>query len=102
MTRDVVERLSLGSGGLMRNAKEISCAAPLPSRDDIHGMLNRLRGILFPGYFGESEIRPDSVAYHVGSELDRVRRTMEEQVKRSLCFACEECEQELSCEPRAG
>jgi serine O-acetyltransferase len=101
MRSEIVERLCRPDGALLRSAKPLSCALPLPSRSRLHAMIERLRGVLFPGYFGDPEVRPDTVVYHVGSSLDRVRRTLEEQVGRGLCFACEECEPLGSCEEKA-
>jgi serine O-acetyltransferase len=75
---------------------------PMPSRDTIVRTVESLRSVLFPGYFGESELEPDSVRYYVGNVLDEVRRTLREQVMRGLCFNCgeagERCDQ---CEGRA-
>ena len=60
----------------------------LPSRQIVREIVEELRSILFPGYFGFSEIQEES-RFHVGSRLDRVRRTFQEQIKRGICFTCE-------------
>jgi len=62
---------------------------PLPSRDAIGAIVENLRAVLFPGYFGLSDVRPDNLAYHIGSLLDGVRRALREQIERGLCFRCE-------------
>ena len=62
----------------------------LPSRQVIGEIIESLRSILFPGYFGFSELKAESLCFHVGSTLDYIRRDLQEQIKRGLCFSCEE------------
>ena len=89
-------------GGLTRLAeelcREVSEIAPvrrsrkphvqLPSRDAIIEMVEALRGVVFPGYFGTSELNSDTTYFHVGSTLHSVELLLEEQISRSLCFSC--------------
>jgi len=49
-----------------------------------------LRSVLFPGYFGPSDLSDENVAFHIGSTLDRIRRDLREQLKRGICFDCRE------------
>jgi len=64
--------------------------AELPSRDTVNGMVEDLRSVLFPGYFGTSDLSLASLRFHVGATLDRVLKTLQEQVRRGLCFVCEQ------------
>ncbi len=64
----------------------------LPSREPVIRIVEALRSALFPGYFGDREFDEDSVRFHVGATLDRVRVELQEQVRRGLCSACEEPE----------
>jgi serine O-acetyltransferase len=80
---------------LCSNGNGIACAMrrtphdqPLPSRDVVIELSEALRSVLFPGYFGFPDLRVESVPYHVGSTLDRIQHTLEEQIKRGLCFSC--------------
>jgi serine O-acetyltransferase len=61
---------------------------PMPSLEALAEVLDRLRSILFPGYFGSIHIRPDNIRYHTGTLLDRLHELLTEQVKRGLCFEC--------------
>ena len=61
---------------------------PLPSRKMVEEIIEDLRSALFPGYFGTSELSKESMRFHVGATLDRVLRSMKEQVFRGLCFIC--------------
>jgi serine O-acetyltransferase len=62
----------------------------LPSRQSVGEIIEALRSVLFPGYFGFSEIQEESLRFHVGAQLDQIRRSLQEQIKRGLCFTCEE------------
>ena len=58
--------------------------------------------MLFPGYFGPSELTRESVRYHIGSTLDRVLHSLREQIKRGLCAVCTLKEEEKRCEDCAA
>jgi serine O-acetyltransferase len=62
-----------------------------------------LRSVLFPGYFGKSELTAESMHYHVGSTLDRILDMLQQQVRRGLCFVCEKArgEQCHDCDEKA-
>ena len=62
----------------------------LPSRRAIGNLIESLRAVLFPGYFGFSDHGQESIRFHVGSALDHIRLELKEQIKRGLCFSCEE------------
>jgi serine O-acetyltransferase len=64
----------------------------LPSKTAIVGIMEDLRAILFPGYFGISRLDMCSIGFHVGSLLDKVLRDLQEQILRGLCFVCSEKE----------
>ncbi len=63
--------------------------ATLPSSEVIMSIVEDLRSVLFPGYFGISEVSNDNMRFHVGSTLDQVIRVLQEQIRRGLCFSCE-------------
>ncbi len=65
---------------------------PMPSIDQMEDIMEELKMILFPGYFGHSEITPETMEYYIGSSIDMVYRMMSEQVKRGFCFSCLEGE----------
>jgi serine O-acetyltransferase len=61
---------------------------PMPSVAVLSECMELLRGILFPGYFGPSDLRPETMRFHIGASLDRVVQLLTEQVKRGFCYAC--------------
>ena len=66
-----------------------SFGSPMPSVEMLTEVVERLRSILFPGFFKETYITPQNMAYFVGSKLEKVRRELTQQVERGFCFACE-------------
>lgn len=63
---------------------------PMPSIDELKESIELIRSVLFPGYFRNSEIHRSTVRYYTGAKLDRIYRTMVEQIKRGFCFTCSE------------
>ena len=84
----VVEALCDDRLRLMRDARRIPCTEPLPSRDEIIGIVEDLRSVIFPGYFGDSEVTAGSLRYDIGNRLARVHRRLVRQIRRCLCFDC--------------
>jgi serine O-acetyltransferase len=72
-----------------------------PSWSAVVEIVESLRAVLFPGYFGIAEMNAASMRFHIGATLDRCVRSLREQVRRGLCFAandvdparCERCDQ---------
>ena len=58
----------------------------LPSRSAVLGCVEGLRSVFFPGYFGTPDLHDESLHYYIGATLDRVMRTLEEQIRRGLAF----------------
>ena len=80
-----------------------SFGSPMPSVELLSEIVERLRSVLFPGFFKESFITPQNMAYFVGSKLEKVRRELTQQVERGFCFACDKDEHSCSsdCSVRA-
>ena len=86
----LVESLSSLKNGSTAGLKKRWQEQALPSRQTIGDLIELLRAVLFPGYFGFSELKAESLRFHIGSTLDHIRRDLQEQIKRGLCFTCEE------------
>jgi serine O-acetyltransferase len=85
----VVDRLCAAGNGQLAATFRGQGRAALPSRDAAVQIVEGLRSVLFPGYFGRSELSSASLRYHVGSTLDRLIRTLQDQIRRGLCFDCD-------------
>ncbi|MDY0058213.1 MAG: serine O-acetyltransferase EpsC [Myxococcota bacterium] len=84
----VVEQLCANHRPRLERMRQSMHEQPLPSRQAVLEVLEALRCVLFPGYFGHSAITMENMAFHVGARLDRLVPTLEEQIRRGLCFAC--------------
>ncbi len=61
---------------------------PMPSIETLEEIVSRLKAVLFPGYFGKSDLSPATMAYHMGASLDKVSTMLAEQIRRGHCFFC--------------
>jgi len=99
----VVDQLSAVSNGLSPAMRRAHHDQPLPSRDVVVEIVEALRSVIFPGYFGYPDLKVHSVPYHVGATLDRIQHPLQEQIRRGLCFTCmEESECTPVCDDQAG
>jgi serine O-acetyltransferase len=99
----VVRHMCSSADGLIRAGSTVP-HPNLPSRDALARIVDGLRSVLFPGYFGTPcEPTPEALEFHVGATLDRVMRVLAEQVRRALCFTCADRDPERcpDCEDRA-
>ena len=99
----LVAALCEANGGIGRSAGRCPGRQPLPSRDVVIDIVEALRTVLFPGYFGASDLTAENTAFHLGSTLDRIRRNLQEQIRRGLCFACDNLSEDprTDCDARA-
>ncbi len=73
---------------------------PIPSRILVIQLLEKLREVLFPGYFSREKIDPVNLKYSLGQALSSLYDMLSEQIMLSFrhdCFRyelpCSECEQ---------
>jgi len=65
-----------------------------PSRTAVATLVEDLRALLFPGYFGPSELKGDTLRYHLGARMDAVLHSLRDQIQRGLMASdptCNEC-----------
>ena len=62
---------------------------PMPSVEALKAVVHGLQSVLFPGYFGRSDLKPQTLRFHVGAALDEAYLSLSEQIERGLCFACQ-------------
>ncbi len=98
----IVEELSSYSGKFSALSKRPPCVLPLPSRTALAEILQGLRAVLFPGYFGSSETSGDNLHFHIGATLDLTGQELEEQIRRALCFDCTDADQMPACRSHAA
>lgn len=59
---------------------------PLPSARALRDIVELVRAIIFPGYFGNSTVNSRTVTYHIGVNVERLFGLLAEQVLAGLCF----------------
>lgn len=65
---------------------------PSPSVDQLKRIMQLLRTIIFPGFFGsEQEAREQSMEYYMGVHLEQLYDLLQEQIFHGLCFEVEGC-----------
>ncbi|MDD2220169.1 MAG: serine acetyltransferase, partial [Desulfoplanes sp.] len=77
--------------------------APMPSVDVLASIVEDLRAVLFPGYYGPSDVTSESMPFYIGANLDRLHRQLSEQINRGYCFVCQREDKALckDCEERS-
>ena len=75
----------------------------LPSRSRIVEIIDEVRQLLFPGYFGHKVLTAESVRYHVGNVLVHLGADLKDQINHCLCSEPhqEQCCGEDSCRAEA-
>ncbi|HNY66758.1 MAG TPA: serine acetyltransferase [Deltaproteobacteria bacterium] len=87
---DVLERLCAPESYKVlshRNNHDI----PMPSVEVLRAVMDSLRSVLFPGYFGLAELSLEAMPYHVGATLDTLYRQLSEQILRGMWFRENTC-----------
>jgi serine O-acetyltransferase len=72
----------------------------LPSRERIVNLLDGIRRLLFPGFFGPKAMTEENVRYHVGNLLVQLGQELAEQVYYCLCYAADK-DQDAPCQAKA-
>jgi serine O-acetyltransferase len=81
--RSVVDQLAAGAALLTGFP---GGRAILPSRDAVIVIVEELRSVFFPGYFGTSDVRAEALHFYLGATLERALQGLEEQVRRAFAF----------------
>lgn len=68
---------------------------PLPSTEKLARIVNMVREILFPGYFGNTSLRPDTIRHYMGVYVDELFELLSEQILAGLCFTCDKQPDEI-------
>jgi serine O-acetyltransferase len=66
-----------------------SMGVPMLSSDKLKIIVDRMRQIIFPGYFGEMNLRNETLHYYIGVLVDQVYEFLVEQICAGLCFSNE-------------
>lgn len=85
--RSAVEHLS-DSSSLNLVCHEHHIGEPLPSIEELKKMVGIIREILFPGYFGNTSLRQNTIKHYIGVYVDELFELLSQQILAGLCFTC--------------
>lgn len=71
-------------GVYFRDTHDVS----MPSVKGLKNMVDQLRTVLFPGYFSDIDLTPETMPFYIGSTLDHVARFLSEQFLCGFCVTC--------------
>lgn len=85
------------NGSLHGLFHECQSGEPLPSGPVLREIVDLCRSILFPGFYGNSNVSGATLSYHIGVNVERLYALLSEQIMAGLCFGkCEEVKQKGS------
>ena len=70
-------------GGMFHEHRD---GAPLPSGPALQEIVGLCRAILFPGFYGNSNLNSKTLEYHIGVSVERLYQLLVEQIMAGLCF----------------
>lgn len=59
---------------------------PMPSIEKIGRIVNHIRAVIFPGYFGQSSVNPNNVKQHIQESTKEILHLLIAQIKSGKCF----------------
>jgi len=63
---------------------------PLPSNKNIGTIIDLVREILFPGYFGTTTLRGGTTKHYMGVYVDELFQLLSGEILAGMCFDCED------------
>ena len=64
----------------------------LPSEEELREIVQLSRAILFPGYFGNSQINVQTIQYYIGVNVEKLFLLLTQQIHAGLCFYAQQSE----------
>ena len=61
---------------------------PMPSIPKLVKIVNMVREILFPGYFGNTSLRTNTTRHYMGVYVDELYELLSEEILAGMCFEC--------------
>lgn len=95
------ERLSDVTESIITSCADPECFThvdyePIPSVESVVEIINRLREIIFPGYFNSTRLNPDNLKYNMGQSVSEVYGLLGEQIANAIRHDCYRYQKECS------
>lgn len=78
------------SSEILQKVLRKSSHSPMPSNIVLQEIIDDVRAVIFPGYFGHSDMTQKSLEYYTGSLVEKIYFSLSKQIKRGFCFECAE------------
>lgn len=86
---DTIERLS-NPESYKLVCHEHLIGEPLPSNKKLAKIVELIREILFPGYYGNTSLKNTTINHYMGVYLDELVKMLSGEILAGLCFNCED------------
>lgn len=63
---------------------------PLPSIHKLQKIIDLVREILFPGYFGNTSLRTNTTRHYMGVYVDELYELLSQEILSGMCFECQD------------
>jgi len=63
---------------------------PLPSIARLKKTIGIVRELLFPGYFGNTSLRPNTTRHYMGVYVDELHELLSSEILAGMCFECQD------------
>jgi len=63
---------------------------PLPSIVQLGKVIDLVREILFPGYFGNTSLRTNTTQHYMGVYVDELYQLLSDEILAGMCFECQD------------
>lgn len=70
-------------GGMFHEHRD---GIPLPSGPALQEIVDLCRAIIFPGFYGNSNLNSKTLPFHIGVNVERLCQLLAEQIMAGLCF----------------
>lgn len=67
--------------------REYNESVPLPSGKVLEEIIELVRSVIFPGYYGNCTVNTGTLKYHLGVNIERLYNLLIEQIQAGLSFA---------------
>ncbi|WP_342303735.1 serine O-acetyltransferase EpsC [Methanolobus sp. ZRKC5] len=71
-------------------------AAVIPSKESLIEIIDLIKDILFPGYFGDQTVDRNTLSYHIGNEITELFSKLSKQITNSIIHECNRFEEECT------
>ncbi|WP_292466634.1 serine O-acetyltransferase EpsC [Methanolobus sp.] len=71
-------------------------AAVIPSKESLIEIIDLIKDILFPGYFGDQTVDRNTLSYHIGNEITDLFGKLSKQITNSIIQECNRYEEDCT------